>query len=209
MASMGKNCTRPYARRSPRPCASPACHQSTLPVPATRRGPRRREPDGGPDALADHGGEEAHEGHRHGQPVPHQANIAGIQVIPGRAEAGEAETREEQRPGPALPAVDERRRGRPRPGPARARPPAIRKARLDSTLSALGTPRNVPGVGEAMVGGILRHRGHPPREHEGGRRYPQQDPDPAAPSSIPRPCGLPYTLRGSCTTGSTGGSGRR
>jgi len=108
---------------------------------------QQREAGARPDPLADHRGEETHEGHRHGQPIPDEPDIARIHVIPGGAESGQGEAREEHHPGPALPAVHEghaadRAQGQAQPGPA-----GDQEGEIGQHVERIGHAQEVAGVG--------------------------------------------------------------
>jgi hypothetical protein len=77
-SSNDPNWTPRYKRRSPRWCNSLQYQYATLTIPTRSNGPKEVATNAQPDALRQHGGEQAHEADGHRQTIPHEPGVVGL-----------------------------------------------------------------------------------------------------------------------------------
>ena len=116
------------------------------------------------DALADHARQQRHEREGHRQAIPEERPVVRVPVVVAGAGGRQGHAGEEGPVGRRLRRVE----GGSPAGPAAVageesgnpRRPTTRKGRLETTFRKFGTPKSGTRVGEGMVRGILRDRGH-------------------------------------------------
>jgi hypothetical protein len=144
-------------------------HATTLPTPVMTAGQSARRAHALAERHREHGDHKAHEADRHGQAVPEQRIVPRRVVIPGRPGADQRDAREGDDPGGAgwQHGVAQ--------GTAQAEQARGEEYEVREDVRGVGQGAERPGVGERVVGGILRQGRRGPRGNAGRHDQPQQD----------------------------------